>query len=437
MFSILLTTYNRHKMLKECLQMLVNQTYKDFEVFVCDRGSEPSVEYLINELNDKRFKYFRSSQDIDANDSGNEILAQTKGDYFAFLADDDGWLPSTFELVHKMFQTNDEIGLVQTGILPYSQISKKQNISFEFLNFFNWINFTDQKDKKFFEIDGKEIAFFNFQHYGIGEKNDSSMPIAFHPTSIFLRRDTILKILEKQKELFIKPFGDSGYNGIALNSKAGIINLPLSIMGLFHERESDSISKNRKKWAKYAKNIEFAPLHNSSFQNIAQDLLLKVIYRNGFQKEYKPVIQKDYIYEKELQAILNDNHNIYENIHDIIELYLYLGFWFFLKKLIKNSVKNCKNLFDKSAEHNLSCIIKNFIKISLKKLERILIRPFVLLYRFIFKIPPKPKGYFENIKKGLEEQKENNENIKEFANIIEFANWAEENFVKSYSSLKV
>lgn len=413
-------------MLKNCLQMLVNQTYKNFEVYVLDRGSEPAVDYIVNELNDKRFTYIRSSQDVEANDMANKIFLESKGEYFTYMADDDGFTPSAFELVHKMFKSNEEIGIVQTSFIPFNQATNKQNISESFLTSYNFIKFTDENQQRFFEFDGKNIALYNFQDYGVGKKTIFPIPFGFHPGSMFLKRSVVLKTLEKQKELFIKPFGDAGYNGVAYHTLVGGINLPISILGVFHERETDSIQTNRKKWERYKDTLEYSPLKNSTFCNFAMELMLKVIYRNGLEKEYKPVIQKEFIYKRQLKCVLRDKtDHLPQKIKDLIEIYLYLGIFFILGREFKKLLKFIQG-FD--------------FRLFLKNLEKWFIRPFVLLVRFIRRTPKKPKPYLVSIEKMLTEDSVINKDIKEFESILEFADWVEETYVKQYpfpSKMKV
>ena len=52
-FSIIIPTYNRALLLKRCLDSLCSQTYRDFEVIVCDDGSTDGTNEIINQFEDK------------------------------------------------------------------------------------------------------------------------------------------------------------------------------------------------------------------------------------------------------------------------------------------------------------------------------------------------------------------------------------------------
>jgi glycosyltransferase involved in cell wall biosynthesis len=91
--SVIIPTYNREKSLKRCLRSLENQTFKDFEVIICDDGSTDNTKKIVN--------YFKSSLNIKyiflyKNSGGpamprNVGIKNSKGKYLAFLDSDDSW----------------------------------------------------------------------------------------------------------------------------------------------------------------------------------------------------------------------------------------------------------------------------------------------------------------------------------------------------------
>ena len=49
LFSVIIPTYNRANDLKRCLTSLVSQTYKNFEVIVCDNASTDNTREVIEQ----------------------------------------------------------------------------------------------------------------------------------------------------------------------------------------------------------------------------------------------------------------------------------------------------------------------------------------------------------------------------------------------------
>lgn len=90
--SVVIPTFNRAKDLKRCLDSLVNQDFKQFEVIVCDDGSTDNSSAVVESykhLLDIHYSY-------DANFGGparprNRGLTLAKAQYVAFLDSDDWW----------------------------------------------------------------------------------------------------------------------------------------------------------------------------------------------------------------------------------------------------------------------------------------------------------------------------------------------------------
>lgn len=106
---VVVPTYNRAKDLKRCLLSLTLQTYRDFEVIVCDDGStDESREVALS---------FRGLLDIQyywAENFGGPARPRNTGwrvaraPYIAFLDSDDWWAPDKLEhSVHALEQGAD------------------------------------------------------------------------------------------------------------------------------------------------------------------------------------------------------------------------------------------------------------------------------------------------------------------------------------------
>lgn len=357
MFSILLTTYNRHKMFEGCLQSVLNQTYNNFEVIVCDRGSTPSVESIVKKYNDPRVRYFKSSQEVNANDSGNEIVKQIKGDYFVFIADDDAWVPSTLEYVKNVFDKDEKYGIVQIGITPYRQGYEHQVASKKGRNCMVYKEFSEKSETDFLEISGKDLAENFFSSYGIGSKQAPDIYSAFHSSAFFMRRENIEKVFGKQGGLYIKSFGDVGYFGVAYNTMVGYVNLPLAIIGVDHNREVEHVNTSTRKWKKERKYIQHSPLKIASFLNLSADTALKVIHRNKINKHYKTYLRPDF-FRKQLEITA-------DGPVDII---------FFSE--IFNLMPHIRKIYKEDPEY-VKRLTKHWVKRFPKSLERYFIKPII------------------------------------------------------------
>lgn len=85
--SIIIPTYNRAKILKECLEALGKQSVKDFEVIVVDDGGSDNTKEIVDSARGLKTRYFRqkhSQQGV----ARNKGIKKAIGEYIFFIGDD-------------------------------------------------------------------------------------------------------------------------------------------------------------------------------------------------------------------------------------------------------------------------------------------------------------------------------------------------------------
>lgn len=107
MISIIVTIYNSEKFLKEALDSIVSQTYKDYEVIMVNDGSTDSSRAIaFSYTSDSRFILIDSSH-IGFPRAKNLGLSNAHGDYIIFLDSDDIAHPQWLELLIKSILENN------------------------------------------------------------------------------------------------------------------------------------------------------------------------------------------------------------------------------------------------------------------------------------------------------------------------------------------
>ena len=103
--SIIMPVYNIEKYLKECLDSLVNQTFKDFEIICVNDGSTDSSHSILNEYakKDLRFKII-NQENAGAGTARNNGLKLAQGEYVQFLDSDDYFEPTMLEEMYNKAQ---------------------------------------------------------------------------------------------------------------------------------------------------------------------------------------------------------------------------------------------------------------------------------------------------------------------------------------------
>ena len=122
--SVIIPTYNRYDHLLEAIKSVQNQTYKNFEIIVVNDCStdEKYKDGSLEKLNkvevihlpvNLRTKYKVSAAQGKTRDEGIKIA---KGEWIAFLDDDDYWYPTKLERQIKILKENPDIFMCSTNM---------------------------------------------------------------------------------------------------------------------------------------------------------------------------------------------------------------------------------------------------------------------------------------------------------------------------------
>ena len=109
-FSIIIPTFNRAEKLRRALLSIERQTFRDFEVIICDDGSQDDTKSIVNSFAGKFPINF-----ISENNWGgparprNNGLRLAKGEWVCLLDADDWWYPPKLAKVAKYTQNTDVV----------------------------------------------------------------------------------------------------------------------------------------------------------------------------------------------------------------------------------------------------------------------------------------------------------------------------------------
>jgi len=118
--SVNLCCYNSEKYLRETLDSIVNQTYKDWELVIINDGSTDSTESIIKEYIDKGYPIiYHYQENHGLGYSRNEALKRSSGEFIAFIDHDDLWMPEKLEKQIALFN-DDNVGIVACNAIQFS-----------------------------------------------------------------------------------------------------------------------------------------------------------------------------------------------------------------------------------------------------------------------------------------------------------------------------
>jgi|688.fasta_scaffold67874_3 glycosyltransferase involved in cell wall biosynthesis len=124
--SVIINCYNGEKYLEECIESVLNQTYKNWEIIFWDNQSTDNSKKIIEKFIDERIKYFYAPTHEILYSARNYALKRANGKYISFLDTDDCWFPNKLELQMSLFE-NEDIGIVCSN---YFILNEKKEIYF-------------------------------------------------------------------------------------------------------------------------------------------------------------------------------------------------------------------------------------------------------------------------------------------------------------------
>ena len=98
--SVIIPVYNVQNYLKEALDSVINQTYKNLEIIIIDDGSTDKSGRICDKYarKDNRIKVFHQAN-YGLSTTRNLGLSRAHGDYIAFLDSDDAYFPNFIDIM--------------------------------------------------------------------------------------------------------------------------------------------------------------------------------------------------------------------------------------------------------------------------------------------------------------------------------------------------
>lgn len=110
--SVIIPTYNRGWIIKEAIDSVLAQDFKDFELIVVDDGSTDNTLEILNSFQYDIKVLRQSNHGVSA--ARNRGIAAASGHFIAFLDSDDLWLPRKLARQVDFFNSNPDAYICQT-----------------------------------------------------------------------------------------------------------------------------------------------------------------------------------------------------------------------------------------------------------------------------------------------------------------------------------
>jgi len=111
--SVVMPTYRPDEaMFREAIQSILNQTFTDFELIVCDDASPESPEAIVQSFQDPRICFYRNEKNLGIAGNTNRLWELARGEYVANMDHDDIALPCRLEKTVAYLDAHPEVSAV-------------------------------------------------------------------------------------------------------------------------------------------------------------------------------------------------------------------------------------------------------------------------------------------------------------------------------------
>ena len=92
--SVVIPTHNRAGMLPRAVASVLAQTHQSYEIIIIDDGSTDSTQCILAGFSDPRIRTFNHDESRNGAAARNTGISHARGEFIAFLDDDDEWVPT-------------------------------------------------------------------------------------------------------------------------------------------------------------------------------------------------------------------------------------------------------------------------------------------------------------------------------------------------------
>lgn len=121
--DILMATYNSGKYISEQLQSIINQTYKDFHLYICDDVSTDSTSNILSEYKlqyNNTISILKNETNKGAKYNFSNLFQNSQADYVMFSDHDDVWLNNKIEVTYNKMIKLENTYSKDTPILVFT-----------------------------------------------------------------------------------------------------------------------------------------------------------------------------------------------------------------------------------------------------------------------------------------------------------------------------
>ena len=335
--SVIVPVYKVEKYLKECVDSIINQTFKDIEVILVDDGSPDSCPQIIDEYakNDKRVVAIHKTNGGYAS-AINKGLDVANGEYISIVESDDY---CDIYMIEKL----------------YDAITKTN---------------ADMATGDFYFLDNSEEKVYHLVKYDNGITKDENgcfnletNPVIIskqaYPWKNMYRKSFLEKFNIKMLEDGKGAYEDLPWNATVLSKAKKIVHVPHPIYYYRRDAENSSSNTDNPSLINYLgrrEQIRNILIENNKFSKEVKEFYWQITHKGSllFHKQISPKYKKQYFYKMQNLFKLSIVDNLefkyfYPRMQDLFNVVMnkpfYNLFFYFKKRQIENTLICLKTYF--------------------------------------------------------------------------------------------
>ena len=123
--SIIINCHNGERYLQECINSVLSQSYKNWEIIFWDNKSSDNSKKILKKFTDQRIKYFFSEIFTSLYDARNLAINKCNGNFVSFLDTDDMWVKNKLEKQINFIKKNSNYKILYSNYYVLKNNEKK------------------------------------------------------------------------------------------------------------------------------------------------------------------------------------------------------------------------------------------------------------------------------------------------------------------------
>lgn len=127
--SVIMPVYNAENYVKETIEGILNQTFRDFELLIINDHPTDGTMDIVRSIRDDRIRIIENDKNRGIAYSRNKGLEEARGSYIALMDDDDLTDKARFELEVNYLDSHPEIDVIGGGSINIDESNRRQTQS--------------------------------------------------------------------------------------------------------------------------------------------------------------------------------------------------------------------------------------------------------------------------------------------------------------------